>query len=134
MGQDCRAGLKLCWKLSLCHVVSERWFVLFWKLLVWCLNAIRHGDNLRKTYLENVLSPIDKNKDQFINDRFVYAVEMTKRSVGWYVDLVAYVSHKMQVLEDEIVFLKRVVANVPRWWLIQTKIAGVKVIWWCEKF
>jgi hypothetical protein len=50
-------------------------------------------------------------------------------------DLAACVSHKMQVLEDEIVFLKRVVASVPRGdSSSKTKTARAKVIWWCEKF
>jgi hypothetical protein len=45
-------------------------------------NAIRYGDNLRETHLKNVLSPIDENEDQSINDRLVYAVEMAERSAG----------------------------------------------------
>lgn len=45
-------------------------------------NAIKYGDSLRETHLKNVLSPIDENKDQSINDRLVYTVEMTERSAG----------------------------------------------------
>ena len=54
-----------------------------------------------------------ENKDQSINERLAYIVEMIERAVRQYVDLAADVSRKMQVLEDEIAILKKAVVNVP---------------------
>jgi len=55
-----------------------------------------------------------ENKDQSINERLAYVVEMIERAVRQYVDLAADVSRKMQVLEDEIAILKKTVVNIPR--------------------
>jgi hypothetical protein len=66
------------------------------------------------THLKNVLGPMAKKKDQSINKRLAYVVEMIERVAGQYVDLAADVSRKMQVLEDEIVVLKKAIVNVPK--------------------
>ena len=76
-------------------------------------NVIWHGDDSRRlTHLGSVLGPLAKNKNQFVNDRLTYAVEMTERAVGQYVDLVAEVCLKIQVIDGEIKVLKRDVVTV----------------------
>jgi hypothetical protein len=67
----------------------------------------------RLTHLENVLGPVVENKNQSVNDRFVYAVALAERAAGQYVDLAAEVSRKIQVLEEKIAVLKRAVTTVP---------------------
>ena len=67
----------------------------------------------RLTHLESVLGPCSENEDQSVNDRLSYATEMAERAAGQYVDLVAELSRKVLVLQEEIAVLKRAVATVP---------------------
>jgi hypothetical protein len=56
--------------------------------------------------------PLVENKNQFVNDRLAYAMEVAKRAAEQYVDLAAEVSRKIQVLDREIAVLKRDVVTV----------------------
>jgi len=66
----------------------------------------------RLTHLESVMVPLVENKNQFVNDRLAYAMEVAKRAAEQYVDLAAEVSRKIQVLDREIAVLKRDVVTV----------------------
>jgi len=73
------------------------------------MEAIRE----RLTHVETVLGPLAENKNQSVNDKLAYAVEMAERAAGQYVDLAAEVSSKMQILEGEIAVLKKAVVSAP---------------------
>jgi len=66
----------------------------------------------RLNHLESVMVPLVENKNQFVNDRLAYAMEVAKRAAEQYVDLAAEVSRKIQVLDREIAVLKRDVVTV----------------------
>ena len=67
----------------------------------------------RLAHLENILGLVAENKNQSVNDRLAYTIEMAETAAGQYVDLAIKVSCKIQVLEEEVVMLKRAVRTVP---------------------
>jgi hypothetical protein len=56
---------------------------------------------------------VAENKEQSMNQKLAYAVEMVERAAGQYVNFVVDVSRKFKDLEGEIVFLKKAVVSIP---------------------
>lgn len=63
--------------------------------------------------LEGLIGPIHEYKDCLINDKLELVMEIIKKASGKYVELVAEIYRKLQVIKDDIFVLKMKVACVP---------------------
>ena len=78
VGLDCYVGSKIVSRnLSSCQVVSEHGSFCLRKLLAWGLMPFG-TETIQEslTHLKNILGPMAENKDQSINERLAYVVEM----------------------------------------------------------